>query len=195
MRCMRPDFKYETRRGSGVVGLLLIPWVATYAHAQDGNRVYRNEEAGYSITAPAGWSADVASPRSAGQGVMREDEVLLEGELHKLTLREGGQAIWPGQFQVRVYDSADAASHDRWVAEWTAGDVWESGVRDTTVAGAPAARLARWNYDHLGTEIAVFRPGRIYLLMFDEQNGNDPDFERHQSEYRRIVASFRLLDP
>jgi hypothetical protein len=196
MKCVRSTGEHSSIRVRVAVGVLLVPCTVPYAAAQETDwATYRDTDAGYAIAVPPGWSIREALPATGQSGVVQEHDVLLEGELHKVTLHEGGEPFWPGWFQVRVYDDADPAARDAWLEAWTAVDVWEGGVRDTLVAGETAWALTRWTYDHMEAELAAIHAGRVYLLSFENHNGNDPDFSGHLALYERIASSFRFLEP
>ncbi len=154
--------------------------------------VHHDQAAGFEIPYPGAWRVIVAKPRS-GPGTAWELEILLEGELHKTVFYEGDDSFWPGQYTVRVLENPDSLDLEAAYARFDLSDLWDHSAADTILAGHPVKTWVRWNYDSLRREYLLVRPDRMFHLLFDEQNGNDPDFAEHHDIFMKMTARFRLV--
>jgi hypothetical protein len=154
--------------------------------------VHRDQAAGFEIPYPDAWRVIVAKPRS-GPGTAWEPEILLEGELHKTVFYESDNSFWPGQYTVRVLENPDSLSLETAYAQFDLSDLWDSSAADTILAGHPVKTWVRWNYDSLGREYLLVRPNQMFHILFDEENGNDPDFVEHHDIFLKMTAGFRLV--
>lgn len=158
---------------------------------------YRNGAFQYQVDYPSLWQVVEAKPRTDNKAAWAGD-VLLEGELQKVTFLERPHGIWQGEFQVRVLANPDQWDLKRWVErdelkDITGGSLIEE-VRDTTLDGKPAKRLGIFMFDHQGIEIIALHKGRVFILSFAGGNPNDPEIKSHQEIYRRMVSAFKFLD-
>lgn len=154
--------------------------------------VHRDQAAGFEIPYPGAWRVIVAKPRS-GPGAAWEPEVLLDGELHKTVFYESGESVWPGQYTVRVLENPDSIDLEAAYSQFDLSDLWDSSAADTALAGHPAKTWIRWSFDSLVREYLLVRPDRMFHILFDEENGNDPNFAGHRDVFVKMTAGFRLL--
>jgi hypothetical protein len=152
-------------------------------------KIYRNPEADFEIPYPADWQVHEAKERS-GPGTRWEPEILAEGELHKTTFFEGGEAPWPGQYQIRVLANPKSLALEAVYSDFNLSDLWDGSEADTTLAGLPAKTWVRWKYDSMGREFLLVRADRVFQLLFDERSPNDPDVDRHRGIYSRMTQAF-----
>ncbi len=61
---------------------------------------------------------------------------------------------------------------------------------DTRLANRPAKRIVLFSFDRYTVEEAVIARGKLFVLEYDAQNPNDPQFAAHQAIYARMRASF-----
>ncbi len=155
-------------------------------------KVHSDQVAGFEIPYPGAWRVIVAKPRS-GPGTAWELEILLDGELHKTVFYENDNSFWPGQYTVRVLENPDSLDLGAVYSQFDLSDLWDSSAADTTLAGQPVKTWVRWNYDSLGREYLLVRPDRMFHILFDEENGNDPDFVEHYDIFVKMTAGFRLI--
>ncbi len=175
------------------VTLTLFAGLPTGAAGQEaGWEVYRDSAAGFEISYPSTWNAVVARQRSS-PGVTWEPEVLVEGELRKVTFNEIEEDFWPGRYQVRVLENPTGLDLEEVYSQFDLTDLWAEGSGDTVVAGLEAKTWIRWQYDSLGREYLLALPDRVFHLLHDEHNGNDPNFDVHHDMYVEMTESFKVL--
>ena len=153
---------------------------------------YKNPAAGFQILYPPAWRVIEAAERTrpgSGWAV----EILAEGEKHKITFYEEGNTFWPGQYQVRVLSNAEGLDLKTAYEQFDRTDLWDRSEADTILAGLPAKTLVRWNYDSLGREYLLVLPERIFHVLHDEKNSNDPEFAAHHRIFTRMTESFQIL--
>ncbi|OGH53792.1 MAG: hypothetical protein A3G15_04130 [Candidatus Levybacteria bacterium RIFCSPLOWO2_12_FULL_40_10] len=66
------------------------------------------------------------------------------------------------------------------------------GTVDTVLDNSEAKRLSIFGFDREITELVALKNGYIYKLIFDGENPNDPDREKHQKIYEKMVSSFKF---
>jgi hypothetical protein len=187
--------KFATPVGRGHLVLAILMYCGAglgsrYAQEVDWER-YRGHEAGFGISYPATWRVIVAVERD-GRGTSWEPEVLGAGELHKVTFLEDDEDYWPGRYQVRVLDNPGNLYLEEVYSEFDLSDLWDGSAADTVIADLPAKTWVRWQYDSLGREYLVVQGNRIFHLLFDENNGNDPHFSTHHDIYIEMTASLTV---
>lgn len=159
-------------------------------------KTYRNKEYGYEIKYPESWEVIEAQPR-VGTKATWAGNVLLEGELQKVTFLEKEYIDWPGEFQIRVLSNPDQLSLEEWIGKHEPQDVTGGSLiqemSDTTLDGNPAQRLSIFGFDHEGIDIVSLYNGYIYYLSFTGSNPNDAEAERHQQIYTRMLSTFRFI--
>jgi hypothetical protein len=160
---------------------------------EDGKwSVYEHELAGIRVRRPTSWATIVAEERNEPSASW-EPEILLEGELHKITFREGEGAFFPGQYQVRVVSNPDSLPLDAFLAHFDLSDLWNDTLGDTVIVGVPAKTWVRWSYDSLTREFLMMTRGGAVHILYDEHNPNDPDFAEHQRIYAEMTSTLRVL--
>jgi hypothetical protein len=153
---------------------------------------YRNPAAGFQILYPPAWRVIEAAERTrpgSGWAV----EILAEGELYKITFYEEGNTFWPGQYQVRVLANPEGLDLETAYEQFDRTDLWDRSEADTILAGLSAKTLVRWNYDSLGREYLLVLPERMFHILHDEKNSNDPEFAAHHRIFTHMTKGFRLL--
>ena len=140
-------------------------------------KTYRNDSYGYELKYAAGWQLVEAKPRVNNLATWAGN-ILLEGELQKVTLVELGSRMWLGEFQVRVLSNPNRWSLEEWAKHYDVTDVGGDSsieeVKDTNLGGKPAKEFAIFMFDHQGIEVAALHRGLVYHLSFAGDNPNDP---------------------
>jgi hypothetical protein len=170
--------------------------VALAVNQMTGWKTYRNKKYGYEIKYPEVWEIVEAQPR-VGIKATWAGNVLLEGELQKVTFLEKESIDWPGEFQIRVLSNPDQLNLEEWVSKHEPQDVTGGSLiqemSDTTLDGRPAKRLSIFGFDHEGLDIVSPYNGYIYYLSFTGSNPNDAEAERHQQVYDQMLRTFRFI--
>jgi hypothetical protein len=155
---------------------------------------WRDSIGQFQIGYPRRWHLIQARPRR-DQRSYRAGEILIAGEVAKVTIREPEGPLWPGEFTVRVLPNPNRLSLDEWFTDFNLSDLWEHQPSDTTLGTYRARTLVRWMYDQTQREYVLVVDDRVYHVFFAEHNSNDPDFPRHQAIYQQILQRFRPDQP
>jgi hypothetical protein len=176
-----------------LAGIYLIQRVSTISW-----KMYKNEEFSFEIAHAGDWTVTEAIPRDEWDMVWdNPDEDLLGDELAKITFRETG-TNWPGMFQIRVLGNPDSLGLEDWLSGYKQPTGTDANmvreVTDTTFAGRPAKRLSMFAFGHEDIEILLDEEGMVLSFFFVGKNPNDPEIDRHNEDYHRMLGSFRFLD-
>jgi len=153
-------------------------------------KTHRSAEWGFQVSHPANWTVVIA--RDDRQGGGREEEILSEDEIHKVTFLEPENQIWPGRYEVRFLANPSEADLNTVISQFDLSDLWETQPRDTILAGLPAKSWVRWRADSLTREYLAVLPRGIVHLRFDESTPNDPALAEHKKIYEGMTESFSL---
>ena len=157
--------------------------------------LYKNEQFQYEFEYPTNWEVTEAKPR-IGNKVEWAGDILLEGELQKVTFTEEEKKDWPGEFQIRVMENSNNDTVETWIEnnkpKAAGGANLLRGTVDTVLDNSEAKRLSIFGFDREITELVALKNGYIYKLIFDGENPNDPDREKHQKIYEKMVSSFKF---
>ncbi|NJK46034.1 MAG: hypothetical protein HC933_18795 [Pleurocapsa sp. SU_196_0] len=111
------------------------------------------------------------------------------------------------RFEARRGDSTVAAfdisvfpaqSLEAWVKSRKSSETLPDGssrvekVRNARVAGLPSQQIVLFAFDRYVLEEAVVVGQHLYVLSFDEDNPNDPQFKTHAAMYARMRSSLRF---
>lgn len=111
---------------------------------------------------------------------------------------EGGEHMWPGDFEVKVLSNTEQLTLDEWAKNYKIESAAEANLArvtgDTTLSGKLAKMLSIFSFDRHETAIATIFKGNVYHLRFDSENPNDPEFERHKEIYNQMTSSFKFLE-
>lgn len=160
-------------------------------------KTYKNSEYFYEIKIPQGWEmVEAMSTEGSPPAAIRQHEILVNHELHKVTFLEEKFENWQGQFQIRMLANLKKITLDEWVKNYkresaTGANLIEE-ISDTTVSDLPAKRLSIFAFDHEDIEIVTTAGENIYILNFSGDNPNDSEVERHKEIYERILSTFRF---
>jgi len=181
------------------LSLLRIITVAAIAavslHGQDVNwEKYSNKEYGYSIKYPAGWKITEAEPRRDNKAAYG-GEILLPGELQKISFSDTSDRYWPAQMQIRIIEIPQGKTYDLWVKEYEYSDSTAFNpvqeVTDTVVSGRPAKKATLFNFDHTGQELILKHKHGVMLISYEGQNPNDKRNDWHREIFGKMIENFK----
>jgi hypothetical protein len=172
---------------------LLAPLSAPSAGGEGNWQTYRNEKQGYHILYPGGWEAREVKPR-VGNRAGWEGNILLGGEIQKVTFLEQTARMWNGEFRVRVVENPKGLGLDEWIEKNTPRDIEGGsliqGTSKTVLDGQPASRLSIFGFDREVINVVALRDGRVFELSYTGENPNDPDLKAHNAVYEKMLSSF-----
>lgn len=159
--------------------------------------IYKNKKYGYEVKYPKDWKVIEARPRVRYKAEEAMN-ILLEGQLQKVTFLEKEHGGCGGDFQVVVISNLDKLSLEQWIRKNEPTDISGGslimGISDTTVDGKPAKKLSIFGFDHEGIEIVFLHRGIIYSIGFTGDAPCDPEAERHQQIYQQMLSTFMFIE-
>jgi hypothetical protein len=181
----------ESRRAAlcrTIVWLSLLLSAAPLLAQPSGWTTFRSPDGGFQVRYPESWQVVVARPADGRGGL--EQNVLMSGELYKVTFIQQDQSTWPGSFQITLLANPRKADLEQVLAEFDLSDLWEDDPGDAMLAGLSAKTWIRWGYDHLQREIIAVAPRGVLHVSYEVSNPNDPDMADHKRIYDRMAQSF-----
>ena len=160
----------------------------------EGWREYESADADFRLRYPETWDVTVAKERTEPVAAWAPT-ILEKGELHKVTFRQGGGVVWPGQYEIRVLANPDRLDLEAFYSRFDMSDLWNGSAADTVVGGRPAKTWVRWRYDSLVREYLLMSSVGAVHILHDDENGNDPEFAEHEDLYARMTSTFELVPP
>lgn len=154
------------------IALLLVFGTALAA----GWTSYRSSALGFSIQHPTGWQVNASSSDVTFRALGKDQQLLAE-------------------FAVGVRKPMPLAA---WVKARQREETLPDGssrvesVRDVQLAGRPAKRIVLFGFDRYIREEAVLANGRLYVISYDHDNPNDPNFKTHQAIYATMRSSLKF---
>jgi hypothetical protein len=136
---------------------------------------YSSRTLGFSLEYPTGW-----------RFIERGSGVRFEAIKGDLVVAEWNISTYPAQ------------SLEAWVKSRKSSETLPDGssrvekVRNARVAGLPSKQIVLFAFDRYILEEAVVVGKRLYVLSFDEDNPNDPQFKAHAAMYARMRSSLRF---
>ena len=161
--------------------------------------IYRNELYGYEIAYPKEWEVVEAKPRE-GKPSVSASEILFEeqDELHKVSFLESQETLWQGKFGITVFSNPDELDFEQWTSnlkfESAAGVNLAKDVGNMTLGGKPAKRLSIFAFDSNDAVIVSMTGYYPIHIEFTDETPNDPNSEKHQLIYERMLSSFKFLE-
>jgi hypothetical protein len=140
-----------------------------------GWTTFRSSALGFSIQHPSGWRVTA-----------RAAQVTFEALRADLAV---------ASFTVNVYP---AQSLDAWVRSRRATETLPDGssrverVRDARLGTRATKQLVLFAFDRSVLEEAVVVGKRLYVISFDEDNPNDPQFKAHKAMCQQMRSSLRF---
>ena len=153
--------------------LVVVCAVLVLAALAAGWSQYRSSALGIELSYPTHW-------KSKAQG----DSVIFNSKEPQ------------GEFSVRIHQAMPLSI---WVETRRKSETLPDGssrvekVGDTRLAGLAAKRIVLFGFDRYIVEEAVVSKGKLYVLQYDSQNPNDPQFAQHWAVYTKMRASFKPL--
>ena len=164
-------------------------------HGQDVKwEKYSNRQFGYSIKYPVGWKITEAKPRKDNKAAYG-GEILLPGELQKISFADTSDRYWQAQMQIRIIEIPQGKTYDLWVKEYEYSDSTDFNpvqeVKDTVVSGRPAKKATLFNFDHTGQELILQNKHGVMLISYEGQNPNDKRNEWHREIFGKMIGNFK----
>lgn len=153
---------------------------------------HRHDTAGYRIDHPRGWTYLAAEPRD-GSGQYSVAQTLYPGELDKVTFRETGEHPWPGSLQVRIAPNPGRLSPREWLVRSDCAECVDDGEVRSPIDGREAMSWDLWQLDAVLYGVVIADGDRMVEITYNLSPGNDPETERHEAVYQRMIESFRFL--
>lgn len=175
-----------------IAGVLII---SSSSSGQDVKwQKYSSKEFGYTIKYPTGWKITEAKPRKDNKAAYG-GEILLPGELQKVSFADTSDRYWQAQLQIRIIEIHKGKTFDQWVKEYEYSDTTDFNpveqVKDTVVSGRPAKKATLFNFDHTGQELILKNKHGVMLISYEGQNPNDKRNEWHRGIFRKMIESFK----
>lgn len=179
-----------------LLNISVLPFVISQEKATDEMKTYVNTEYGYEVSYPANWEIIEAAPDTNNKTDW-EGDILLEGQLQKVTFLETGYSLWRGHFHIIAHANDDSLNLDEWLNENVPTDVFDESLvletHDTTLGGMPAKLQLIFGFDHTSLNFTTLHHGRIYSISFEgESPSNDREAE-HREIYKQMLSSFRFI--
>lgn len=175
--------------------LSLILVFSFHIFAQVEWATYTNIEFGYEISYPTNWEVIEAAPDTNNQADWTGN-ILLDGQIQKVTFLEKDSQLWQGQFQVCVIENYDSISLHEWVTKNEPTDVFDESLvletLDTTISGIPAIFQSNFGFDHTAYDFTALHNNLIYSISFEGGSPNNDKEAEHKEIYNRMLASFRF---
>lgn len=153
---------------------------------------HTSAQGGFRIDHPDGWTHLEARPRQ-GSGPASVAETLYPGELHKVTFRETGDQQWPGSLQVRIAPNPGHLSPLQWMERSDCPDCAADGEARAPIDGREAMIWDLWQLDAVLYGVVIADGDRMVEISYDLSSANDPDVDRHEAIYKRMIDSFRFV--
>ena len=153
-----------------VIGLVGVVLAAGWVN-------YRNAALGFQLRYPTGWKVSTAR----------------EGTKSEVWFRTPN----PGaEFGVIVLPAMDL---NAWVKRRKAEEILPDGssrvenTADTRLGGRVAKRIVLFGFDRYIAEVAVVVGKRLYVIVYDFDNPNDPLFVTHRKQYQEMRTSLTFF--